>query len=74
LDYLDELINQKLYIMLKNILELKGIQTLTKPQQQSINGGGPSSCVIACRQDFGDCREDRRPNCTAILVACRAAC
>ena len=60
--------------MLKNILELNGIQTLTKPQQQAISGGGPSSCIINCRQNFADCREDGRPNCSAELAACRAAC
>lgn len=59
--------------MLKNILELEGIQIVTKCAQQSINGG-VSSCIVACRQDFADCREDRKPNCTANLAACRAAC
>jgi hypothetical protein len=59
--------------MLKNIIALEGIQIVTKKEQQSINGG-VSSCIVNCRQDFGDCREDRKPNCTAILVACRAAC
>ncbi|QHI38242.1 hypothetical protein IMCC3317_36310 [Kordia antarctica] len=59
--------------MLKNIIELKGIQTLTKPQQQSINGG-VSNCIRNCRQDFADCRELGGPNCSANLAACKAAC
>ncbi len=59
--------------MLKNILKLQGVQIVTKSVQQSINGGA-SSCIINCRQDFADCREDGAPNCSANLAACRAAC
>ena len=36
--------------MLKNILNLKGAQQLSKEEQQSINGGG--SCFVGCGSPF----------------------
>lgn len=59
--------------MLKNISLLNGTQMLSKSLQAKIYGGA-SSCIINCRQNFADCREDRGPNCSADLAACRAAC
>lgn len=45
--------------MLKNILKLKGAQELTKKEQKSINGAGPTSCQagesIVCCPDQGIC-------------------
>ena len=35
---------------------------------------GANSCIQECRQDFVDCREDGRSNCSAQLAACKANC
>jgi len=35
---------------------------------------GPTSCILECREDFADCREDGGSNCSAQLAACRANC
>ena len=39
------IINLNIQIMLKNILNLKGAQKLSKNEQITINGGGSSRCA-----------------------------
>ncbi len=62
--------------MLKKILELSSVNTLQKKEQANVNGGRINSCLLECRQDFADCREDGYSNadCFETLMVCRNRC